>query len=680
MATTGFDRYDFGKKCVCVGRVSTSSQSQTAQTSDLEEFAHRRGYDKIKVFFTTESGFLEYDKKQGWNLVTDFFDSHKDYKVLIVPEISRLSRKEHILHIIKDYLITNKIQLIIKDINFTLFNEFGQVPKGNDVIFALYASLADSEMRQKKERFKRALHDLRIQGFSIGGKVLFGYTRHYELKDGKMRSTYRINETEREEIIQIYKWYAYGIDGDLRNTTILTITQECIARGFSKYLHSKRNVNKCLKEEAYTGCKTTHNRTPNPEYHNYKKMDAPKYVNTETYICKYPIIFDGELANLPELVKSRMQKNNSRYSDGSEIDKSRKHTTILARLLPCPICGRYLVAEYRKRGNGWPSYTYRCAHSRGVIEKCGFSSIISMRMIDSVVWGYCRAKILDLIEADFDKQNAKYLSDIESKIHNAKAELDNFDYKGRVEATKRMFKAIVKKTGVYDDADLNSELDKINEEYKIYQDTLKRCEEQKRNCIALGDYKKMREEVVSLTNSKQRIYDWLHRIVHHVEIVATDKFYTIVRIHFLNSEVSKYIFIRKRSSQYIQVFEIIAYNSTIVNQYVNALPHLNDSPRLEYLTEQFSYDLIWKKEQNKFISNGLEFTPDDVMARVPKYKKPIFLTEEDICAVHHAVSDIRLQKKISKFLKEKGSETKIEFTLKELEYNKLDFYKEDLSC
>ena len=533
-------------------------------------------------------------------------------------------------------------------------------------------------MRQKKERFKRALHDLRVQGFSIGGKVLFGYDRYYELHNGKMRSTYKINEKEKAEIIQIYQWYAYGIDGDLRNTTILTITQECIARGFSKYLHSKRNVNKCLKEEAYTGFKTTHNRTPNPEYHNYKKKDAPKYVNAESYVCKYPVIFESELASLPELVKSRMQKNNSRYSEGAEIDKSRKHTTILARLLPCPSCGRYLVAEYRTRKNGWPSYSYRCAHSRGVIKKCEFCNIISMRMIDSVVWGYCRRKILDLIEEDYEKQSSTRLAEIESKIENAKVELYKFDYKGRVEATKRMFQAIVKKTGVYDEKDFDAQLDKINEEYKLYRDALTRCEEQRRDCDMMGDFKKIQEEVQTLTNSKRQIYNWLHRIIHHVEIVATDKFYSIVRIHFLNGDMSKYIFIRKRSSQYIQVFEIVAYNNSIVNQYIMALPYLQEAPRYGYLAEQFSIELTWNKEQNIFVAGGLEFTPDDVMAQVPKYKKPLLLTGDDIVAVLDATKDKRLNRKVEKHLKAMGSQNEIKFTLREVEYTKLDFYEEDM--
>ena len=134
-------KYDFGKNCVCVGRVSTSSQSQTAQIEDLKQYAKSLGYTHIQPFFTTESGFLEYDNKLGWNLVTNFFETHPDYRVLICPEISRLSRRKSILNKIEEYLVEHKIQLIIKDINFVLFNEWGEIPNGNELIFSLFILL-----------------------------------------------------------------------------------------------------------------------------------------------------------------------------------------------------------------------------------------------------------------------------------------------------------------------------------------------------------------------------------------------------------------------------------------------------------------------------------------------------------------------------------------------------------
>jgi hypothetical protein len=55
----------------------------------------------------------------------------------------------------------------------------------------------------------------------------------------------------------IFNLYAYGINSTIRQASIKLITIECQKRGLRKYLHSKRNANKLLKEEAYLGEKTT---------------------------------------------------------------------------------------------------------------------------------------------------------------------------------------------------------------------------------------------------------------------------------------------------------------------------------------------------------------------------------------------------------------------------------------
>jgi hypothetical protein len=130
--------------------------------------------------------------------------------------------------LIEEFLIKEKIQLIVKDINFKLFNDDGEVTESADVVFSLFASFASSEMTKKKERFKRALKEYRKKGYSIGGKRLFGYDRVYVHSDVRAKpiSMYRPNEKEKAEIIQIYKWYAHGIDNDLSKTSTRTITEK----------------------------------------------------------------------------------------------------------------------------------------------------------------------------------------------------------------------------------------------------------------------------------------------------------------------------------------------------------------------------------------------------------------------------------------------------------------------
>lgn len=635
MAEQNFIKYDFGKNCVCVGRISTAIQSHTAQKRDLEAFARHLGYEHIQMFFTTESGFLEYDEKEGWNLVTDFFDSHPDYKVLIVPEISRLSRKEHILHKIKDYLLAKKIQLIIKDIKFYLFNEWGEIPKGNEIIFALYASLADSEMRQKKERFSRALRDYKQLGYSIGGKVLFGYDRIKEYKNGKHRSTYIINEKQAEEIRTIYRWYVFGIDGDIKRATILSITKECIERGFSQYLHSKRNVNKCLKEQAYCGQKETQCRIKNPDFWNYHKKDAPKYIPGQSYICTYPKILTGDDEGLFNLAQQRMIDNNSRYTKSGDnlIDKSSKHVNLLAKLLVCPACGTFLNASYRMSTQSRrphlgkrPYFTYRCNYSRGVIHLCSFKRTVSMPLIDSVIWAYCQKAVSSIINSESQQDIAERISVIDTKIENVNKKIQEFDIESLIKSEDAILRAKTKlaKDSAQKEAVLYEYEERIAKFEKELNDIRARkleLEDEKQNIlnnIKVFNSLKTREGIK--TNKKQ-LYNYIHKIVERIEFVGWDKYHTVLKVHFKGNfsayKKSEYICIYSKTTKNISAFVVHSYNNSVkdlVREELMRKDYVADIMQRRLIKHlESTDDLYWDTNENKFSIHELKFSLDEMM-------------------------------------------------------------------
>ena len=622
MTEQNYNKYDFGTKCVCVGRVSTSVQSQTAQKDDLKAFAESLGYAEITTFFTTESGFLEYDEKQGWNLVVDFFETHPDYKVLICTEISRLSRKEAILFKIKDYLIEHKIQLVIKDIHYFLFNEWGEVPKGNDIVFALYASLADSEMRQKKERFQRGLKEYRQLGYSIGGKVLFGYERYFEYKNGKKRSRYRINEKEAEEIITIYKWYAYGIDGDLTRTSVFSITKECIERGFSRYLHSQRNVNKCLKEEAYTGQKITHNRVKNPAYWNYKKLDEPKYIKGHSYICTYPPIFTDENKVLINKVKERLKANNTKLGGGNiPVDKSRLHTTILSKLLVCPSCGTFLSGEYRERIDKRrekpvirPSYSYRCCYSRGSIHECSFKTILSMPMTDSVIWHYCRLVAKQVAEEENKDEIEKRLNDFDAKINNIKEKIKGFNYEGKVRAEEAILRT--KASRVRTDEELNdiisdyqARIASFEKELNGYEKRLVELEEEKEVIKNSKSFTSFNQRG-SISSSKKLLYQHIHKVIKSIDIIYSANYYTILKVNwkYLPAVVSddEYICIYKRNTSMMPALAIRS-SSIPFRKMIE-----DTSSYRSYSYKKSNNKLVWDNEASVFQVNAYRFSLDEL--------------------------------------------------------------------
>ena len=435
------EKIDFGTSAILISRVSTREQSFDEefmpQLNDLKEWAGKRGFKKFYSIGTTESGFLKEDKKYGWNKVVEYLEKHPSCRVVICTEMSRLSRLQSILFDIQKYLVDNKIQLLIKDINFTLLDEYGKADAGRQLIFSLYASLASSEMETKKERFKRALKEYRKLGYSIGGKRLFGYNRIYNNKLGgkKVRSYYKRNNKEAKEINTIYNWYAYGIDGDMRLPSIFRITRECIARGMSKYLHSKRNVNKCLKEEAYLGFKTTKNKKKNPEYWNYNEYDKPKYIPCEEYECKYEQIIDESLFNK---VREIMQKRNSRNKKDNDkfVDKSSRHTTILSKLIVCPNCGKFLVGQYRIYNN-IIKHTYRCSYSRGAVHICSYKSSPSMVLLDSAIWAYVKNTIAFILSEKNVIFANKSVDDIKASIERLKEQDSQYD--NQIDAVSRVY-------------------------------------------------------------------------------------------------------------------------------------------------------------------------------------------------------------------------------------------------
>lgn len=628
-------KYDFGKNCVCVGRVSTSSQSQTAQIEDLKQYAKSLGYTHIQPFFTTESGFLEYDNKLGWNLVTNFFETHPDYRVLICPEISRLSRRKSILNKIEEYLVEHKIQLIIKDINFVLFNEWGEIPNGNELIFSLFASLADSEMRQKKERFRRVLTDYRKMGYSIGGKRLFGYERYYERKDGKDRSRYRIDEDEAEQVRTIYKWYAYGIDGDLSKTSTYEITKKCIEEGFSHYLHSKRNVTKCLKERAYVGEKETHNRVHNAEYWSYHNQDKPKYIEGKSFICTYPPIIE---AALYDKVQQRMVENNSKLKGGKLIDKSRSHTTILSKLIKCPECGTYLHGEYRKRvDKRRPNlgvryyYTYRCTYSRSSLKGCDFKHILSMPLMDSVVWSYCKAAAYHILRSEEKKSTKEQIEEIDKKIENLNSRIKEFNIDAKIKAEEAILRAKMARSHSEDAVNeaisaYENNVANLDKELNGYEKRILELEEDKSNIQSSHSFLGTIAKKNSISTDKKTISQYIHRLVDNVEIVFCDKFYTVIRVH-LKGHIpfyrdDEYICLKKRTTQRIVTFIVRPYDKEAEKAVIQAAME-RDAETFRKIRKLIidsvpsKNNLHWDKETKQFEIDGIYFSLDELFEPIP---------------------------------------------------------------
>jgi DNA invertase Pin-like site-specific DNA recombinase len=353
---------------ILIVRVSTDKQGFNSQIEDLKLYAKSKGYNKFHIINSKETGLADINNRDGLNELFSFIKENKNYNTVFVTELSRLGRRQSVLQFIKEWFIQNKIQLIVKDTEYSLFKDKERLKvNGNaEIMFTLYALFAESEIKSKKDRFARKRRELMASGNSFyGGKVLFGY----ELKKINQKNKLIKNEENAETIRKIFNWYLFGIDELNKNPSILKITRECIRQGFHPYTHSKRNVNKLLKEEGYCGRKITDNRYKNVLFG--KKDGEVEYIETKNEI-KYPQIIDIETF---ERVQTKISLKIT--------DKKTKHTTILSNLITCNNCGRKLSANYRSKTN---SNSYRCT-SRSDTKTC-LESIksVSMNFIDNLIW------------------------------------------------------------------------------------------------------------------------------------------------------------------------------------------------------------------------------------------------------------------------------------------------------
>lgn len=541
------EEYNFGDGCILVARVSTPEQvleeGASPQMEALRKYATSlKKYKKFKEINSVESGFLETDSKLGWNLVTDWIEKHPNYRTIICVEMSRLSRRKKVLFTIQDYLIKNKIQLIIKDIDFQLLNKYGEVDLGKDIIFSLYASLAESEMRQKNERKKNALLVYRKKGVSIGGKKLFGYKR--EKADGeygeKGKKKYVEDPIQAEQVRQVFNWYAYGIDNDLTKTSTATITIACRERGYDKYLHSKRNVQNLLRNEAYTGFKITHNKIRNKEHFNYHIEGAPKYVDGTSFECMYPRIIEDVVF---QLVKERLEIENShneKGTDGQTRDKSSRHVNILAKILRCRFCGRYFLADYRTDKNGLPKFTYRDGGARGYKElrKCEHAQTVSMKMIDAAIWAFVKGMVSDITTKQREAKSENNIRKVEKEIESLQKGYSDIDI--RLKTANIVFERSAKLRNDFDEAEkeYDAKIKIIGKEKKQLDKEIA-SKMRQLEFLKNSSNENLEDAIASnidlIESSKAEVSKYVHLLVKEAIMLENNMPYTVLQITSINN-------------------------------------------------------------------------------------------------------------------------------------------------
>ena len=372
-------------KALCIIRISTEAQEIEEQRKQTIQMALDDGYGKDEIVVVGGvASAIKCDDAYVKNLNETYklLEEHDTIKCIYAWEVSRIGRKESVLHQFREYLVAHRIQLKIRVGGLVLLDEDGKESFGVKIAFSLFAAMAVAEMETKKARFKRSKDRNRVQGRMNGGGILFGYAID-------SNGFFTIQKEDAEIVRTIYRMYATG------QYSVNTLTKELISQGY-----------------------TYHGFCLNPGSVSFWLRSGDSYVGKGK--VKYPQLLDQALVD-----KVKAQLKNA--INGTP--RASKQIYFASRLLKCE-CGRYFCGAtraYTCAGNALRSHLV--VMGRPI---CEYGVRPGVPVIDNLLWSIAREihiKRLGELSKERVKEIKAEINILAKKLAFLNTKLGEFDTK-----------------------------------------------------------------------------------------------------------------------------------------------------------------------------------------------------------------------------------------------------------
>ncbi|MCM1142476.1 MAG: recombinase family protein [Muribaculum sp.] len=236
-------------KAIILSRVSSEHQTLEQQTDAILKAVHNDGYtdDNIIIIEDIESAIkLSEEERNGLNKMKEYINNDPTINAVYIYELSRLSRRQLVLFSIRDFLIEHQVQLICLEPPLKLLNKDGKMGNDSSLMFSIYASISESEMRTKKERFMRGRYHNRKIGKIMSGFPPFGYSVNKE-------KYYIVNEEQSAIVRRFFSEYSKG------DKSMADIAKELKEEGLfpnTSFDTLQENLGRWLNREFYCGNET----------------------------------------------------------------------------------------------------------------------------------------------------------------------------------------------------------------------------------------------------------------------------------------------------------------------------------------------------------------------------------------------------------------------------------------
>lgn len=430
-------------KILIMVRTSTEVQQTEDQLNEMVAFCENEGYPTDRQIIIREQGASAIKLDAAYLSMIDrlkeAITNDPDIDAVAFWALDRAWRTEKVYVDIKDFLVSHRVQMIIKNPYLKLLNNDGTVNSGMAIAISLMTVLAQQEMQTKIDRFKRTKAAYAKKGKWSGGRTRkFGYRvddNHYFVPDdGNTADTVRL----------IFNLYATG------NHSCETIEKELAERGLlradGKTRIDNMFINKVLRSTAYLG-------EPDPKNHDRV----------------YPQIISKELFDKCTEIR-----------DSNKLMMRRKGDYVLgSKLIKCAECGGTFSSS---------SAHYTCCrfrrYDKNNEQRCHNNLALSKAVMDSLLWRVAFDCHLAYLTDINERRTEEYQTEIEGlsqKIDTLTLKIDGIDIK----------KKKIVDTYLDDLITLEERDDRLR---KLYDD----IEDDKKKLV---EYKERRDNLISLLAS-----------------------------------------------------------------------------------------------------------------------------------------------------------------------------------
>lgn len=154
------------KRAAILTRVSTNKQKIDRQFIELENYCRAHNYKIVGTIASVVSGRKQVDRPDLEELISGA--RRKEFDVLIVTEISRISRKPAVLRDFITAMHKYRVPILFKNIGILSIDENGKESFATNIIIAIFSEMAAEEVRQLSDRVKSGLDAARAKGKKLG--------------------------------------------------------------------------------------------------------------------------------------------------------------------------------------------------------------------------------------------------------------------------------------------------------------------------------------------------------------------------------------------------------------------------------------------------------------------------------------------------------------------------------